>query len=295
MKNIIVVTGGAGFVGTNLISFFLKNSNYHILSIDNYSSGTKRNHIKSKKIKYIKGNTKNISQILNSKKNKINTIFHFGEFSRIYQSFLNMGECIDSNTVGSHAVFNFCLNNKIKLIYSATSASLGNKGRDKDLSPYAFTKSINLELLENLKKWFKMKYEIIYFYNVYGPMQISKGNMATVIGIFEDSYINKKPLPVVKPGTQSRKFTHIYDTVKVCYYAWKQNKCRHYSISNKKNYTILEVAKLFNSKVKFLAPRSGERYASSLTNMNLSNKVYKMFGKIQLKEYVKEFIKSSKK
>ena len=191
MRNIIVVTGGAGFVGANLISFLLKNSNYQILSIDNYSSGSKKNHIKNKKIKYIKGNTKNISQILNFKKKKIKVIFHFGEFSRIYQSFLNMDKCIDSNTVGSHAVFNFCLNNRIKLIYSATSASLGNKGRDKDLSPYAFTKSINLELLENLKKWFNMKYEIIYFYNVYGPSQISKGKMATVIGIFEEAYRNK--------------------------------------------------------------------------------------------------------
>ena len=205
-----------------------------------------------------------------------------------------MNECIESNSVGSHAVFNFCLTNRIKLIYSATSASLGNKGRDKNLSPYAFTKSINLELLENLKKWFKMKYEIVYFYNVYGPKQISKGEMATVIGIFEEAYKNKKPLPVVRPGNQSRKFTHIFDTVKVCLYAWKKAKCRHYSISNKKNFTILEVAKLFNSKIKFLPKRPGERYASALTKMNLSNKVYKMFGKIQLEKYIQEFIKSSK-
>ena len=289
MKNIIVITGGAGFVGTNLISYLLKNTKYKILSIDNYSSGLKINHIKNKKVKYIKGNTKNISTLLNSKKNKINAIFHFGEFSRIYQSFLKMGECIDSNTVGSHAVFNFCLNNKIKLIYSATSASLGNKGRDKDLSPYAFTKSINLELLENLKKWFKMKYEIIYFYNVYGPKQISIGNMATVIGIFENAYKNKKPLPVVRPGTQSRKFTHISDTVKVCYDAWKKNKCRHYSISSKKDHSILEVAKLFGSKIKLLPARDGERYASALTNMNLSNKVYKNFGRISLKTYIEKF------
>ena len=289
MKNIIVVTGGAGFVGTNLISFLLKNTKYKILSIDNYSSGLKINHIKNKKVKYIKGNTKNISTLLSSKKNKINAIFHFGEFSRIYQSFLKMGECIDSNTVGSHAVFNFCLNNKIKLIYSATSASLGNKGRDKDLSPYAFTKSINLELLENLKRWFKMKYEVIYFYNVYGPKQISKGNMATVIGIFENAYKNKKPLPVVRPGTQSRKFTHISDTVKVCYDAWKKNKCRHYSISSKKDYSILEVAKLFGSKINLLPARGGERYASALTNMNLSNKVFKNFGRISLKTYIEKF------
>ena len=295
MKNIIVITGGAGFVGANLISFFLKNTKYKILSIDNYSSGLKINHIKNKKVKYIKGNTKNISTLLSSKKNKINAIFHFGEFSRIYQSFLKMGECIDSNTVGSHAVFNFCLNNKIKLIYSATSASLGNKGRDKDLSPYAFTKSINLELLENLKKWFKMKYEIIYFYNVYGPRQISIGNMATVIGIFENAYKNKKLLPIVRPGTQSRKFTHISDTVKVCYDAWKKNKCRHYSVSSKKDYTILEVAKLFGSKIKLLPARSGERYASALTNMNLSNKVYKNFGRISLKTYIEKFKNTHKR
>ena len=234
MKNTIVVTGGAGFVGSNLVIFLLRNTKQNIISLDNYSSGLKKNQIKHKRVKYIKGNTKNISLILNSKIRKISVIFHFGEFSRIYQSFLNMDKCIDSNTVGSHAVFNFCLKNKIKLIYSATSASLGNKGRDKDLSPYAFTKSINLELLENLKKWFKMKYEIIYFYNVYGLNQISKGKMATVIGIFEEAYIKKKPLTVVKPGTQSRKFTHINDTVKVCFDAWKKNRCRHYSISSKK-------------------------------------------------------------
>ena len=294
MKDLIVVTGGAGFVGTNLIYFLLKQSKHKILSIDNYSSGTKKNEIRHKRVTYIKGSTKNISQILNSKKKKIKTIFHFGEFARIYQSFLKMNECIESNSVGSHAVFNFCLTNRIKLIYSATSASLGNKGRDKNLSPYAFTKSINLELLENLKKWFKMKYEIVYFYNVYGPKQISKGEMATVIGIFEEAYKNKKPLPVVRPGNQSRKFTHIFDTVQACLYAWKKSKCRHYSISNKKNFTILEAAKLFNSKIKFLPMRPGERYASALTKMNLSNKVYKMFGKIQLEEYIQEFIKNSK-
>ena len=295
MKNIIVITGGAGFVGTNLISYLLKNTNYKILSIDNYSSGYKKNHIQDKRVRYIKGDTKDISIILNSKIKNINVIFHFGEFSRIYQSFLNMEECINSNTVGSHAIFNFCLNNKIKLIYSATSASLGNKGRDKDLSPYAFTKSINLELLENLKKWFKMKYEIIYFYNVYGPKQISKGKMATVIGIFENAYKDKKTLPVVRPGTQSRKFTHISDTVKVCYDAWKKNKCRHYSISSKEDYSIIEVAKLFGSKFKLLPARAGERYASALTNMNLTNKVYKNFGKTKLKTYIEKFKKSHKK
>ena len=287
-KNIIVITGGAGFVGTNLIKLFLKKTKYKILSIDDYSSGTKSNHVKNSRVKYIKAKTKDISRILR-KPNIINSIFHFGEFARIYQSFLKMNDCIESNSIGSNAVFNFCLKNKIKLIYSATSASLGNRGRDKNLSPYAFSKSKNLELLENLKKWFKFKFEIIYFYNVYGPHQICKGSMSTVIGIFEDHFKKRKPLPVVRPGTQSRRFTHIDDTVNICYLAWKKNLCRHYTISNKRSYSVLKVAKMFSSKIKFLPKRSGERYASALTKINLNNKMYNFFGKIKLKDYILKF------
>ena len=288
----IIITGGAGFVGTNLILLLLKKTNYKIISLDNYSSGTKKNHIKNHRVKYLKGNTVNISKIIKKPK-EISAVFHFGEFARIYQSFLNMNECIDSNTVGSNAIFNFCLKNRIKLIYSATSASLGNKGNDKNLSPYAFSKSKNLELLENLKKWFKFKYEVIYFYNVYGPHQICKGHMSTVIGIFEDQYKNKKTLTVVRPGSQSRRFTHISDTVEICYLAWKKNLSRHYSIANKKSYSVLGVAKMFNTKIKFLPKRLGERYASALTNKNLSNKIYKYYGKINLKDYIKNFIENN--
>ena len=289
-KTTIIITGGAGFVGTNLINFLIKRTKYKIISLDNYSSGTKKNHIKDKRIKYLKGETVNIAKIIKDPK-KIKTIFHFGEFARIYQSFLKMNECISSNTIGSNAVFNFCLKNKIKLIYSATSATLGNKGNDKNLSPYAFSKAKNLELLENLKKWFNFKYEVIYFYNVYGPFQICKGRMATVIGIFEDHYKRKKPLPVVKPGSQSRRFTHIDDTVKICFLAWKKNLNRHYSITNKKSYSILEVAKMFKTKINFLPKRLGERYASALTKSNLSNKVYQNFGQTILKKYINNFIK----
>ena len=289
----ILITGGAGFVGTNLINLLLKKTKYKIISIDNYSSGVKKNHIRNKRIIYLKGHTQNISQIIRDPK-KIITVFHFGEFARIYQSFKKMNECINSNSIGTNAVFNFCLKNKIKLVYSATSASLGNKGDDKNLSPYAFTKAKNLELLENLKKWFNFKYEVIYFYNVYGPNQICKGDMATVIGIFENHYRQKKALPVVKPGKQTRRFTHINDTVDVCYKAWKRKLCRHYSIANKKTYSILEVAKMFNTKIKYLPKREGERYASALINRSLSNKVYKYFGKIQLKEYINNFLINNK-
>ena len=285
----ILVTGGAGFVGTNLIKLLLKKTSYKIVSIDNYTSGTKLNHIRSSRVKYIKGNTANISKFVKNP-NKIKTIFHFGEFARIYQSFLKMDQCIESNSIGTNAIFNFCLKHKVKLIYSATSASLGNKGNDRNLSPYAFTKAKNLELLENLKKWFNFKYEVIYFYNVYGPHQICRGQMSTVIGIFEDHYKRKEPLPVVLPGTQTRRFTHISDTVEICYLAWKKNLCRHYSIASKKSYSVLEVAKIFKSKIKFLPRRQGERYASALTKINLSNKIYKHFGKIELKDYIHNLI-----
>ena len=295
MKNYIVITGGAGFVGSNLIKLFLKETNFKLISLDNYSTGKKKNHIKSKRVKYIKGESVEIKKKLNKYKKNINSIFHFGEFSRIYQSFKYFNECFKSNSIGSKEVFKFCLDNKIKLIYSATSATLGRNGSDKNLSPYAFTKSNNLDLLENLKNWFNLKYEIVYFYNVYGANQIEKGKMATVIGIFQSQFRKKQPLTVVLPGTQTRRFTHISDTVNVCLKAWKLNKCKHYSISHKKSYSIKDVAKMFNAKIKYLPKRPGERYASALTNIAYNNKVIRHYGKINLKDYITSFIKAEKK
>ena len=291
MKKYIVITGGAGFVGANLIEYLIKKTQLNIISIDNYSSGFKKNHISSKKVKYVRGNTSNIEKLLLKYKGKIHSLFHFGEFARIYQSFKKINQCFQSNSIGSQAVFKFCLENRIKLIYSATSATLGSKNDDKNLSPYAFTKNKNLELLGNLKKWFNFKFEIIYFYNVYGPRQINVGDMATIIGIFENQFLNKKSLTVVKPGNQTRKFTHILDTVKVCYEAWVNNKCSHYSISHKKSYSIIGVAKIFGGKIRLLKERAGERYASSQANMSLNNKVIKRFGKIHLKDYITSVIK----
>jgi UDP-glucose 4-epimerase len=291
MKNHIIVTGGAGFVGSNLIKSLLKKTNKKIISLDDYSSGSKKNHFKNKRVKYLKADTIDISNHLKNVKKKIHSIFHFGEFARIYQSFKKFDECFKSNSIGSNAVFKFCLDNNIKLIYSATSASLGNKGNDKNLSPYAFTKSKNLELLENLRKWFNFKFEVIYFYNVYGPGQIKEGDMATVVGIFENQYTNNKPLTIVKPGSQTRRFTHIDDTINTCVEAWKKNKCRHYSISHKKSYSINDLAKMFKTKIIYLKARSGERYASALTKISNNQKIINKYGKIDLKDYVTSFIK----
>jgi len=293
MKNILVVTGGAGFVGSNLIEELIKFKKYTIISLDNYSSGSTRNHVKNSKVKYLKGDTKKIYNILKKYKKKIHTIFHFGEFSRIFKSFERITNCFNSNVQGSSELFNFALENKIKLVYSATSATLGNKGLDMNLSPYAFSKAKNLELLENLKKWFNFSYEVIYFYNVYGERQICKGDMATVVGIFEDHFLRGKKLPVVKPGTQVRRFTHVFDTVKACIFAWKENKCKHYSIASNQSYSIIELAKLFKSKINYLPMRKGERFASALTKMNLNNKIIRLSAKIKLKDYVSNFLSNN--
>ena len=290
MKNILVVTGGAGFIGSNLIAELLKFNKFFIFSIDNYSSGFTKNHINNKRVKYIKGDTKNIETLLSRYTKKIHSIFHFGEFSRIYQSFKKINECFSSNIEGSSNVFNFSLKNRIKLVYSATSASLGNNGKDMNLSPYAFSKAQNLELLENLKKWFKFRYEVIYFYNVYGEKQICKGDMATVVGIFEDHFLRSEKLPIIRPGTQVRRFTNVYDTVKACTFAWKKNKHKHYSIASKQSYSILELAKMFKIKIRYLPKREGERFASALTKMNLNNKIIRLTAKIKLKDYIKKFL-----
>ena len=290
MKNILIVTGGAGFIGSNLILELLKFKKFKILSIDNYSTGFTKNHIKNKRIKYLYGCTKDIENLLRSYNSKIHTIFHFGEFARIYQSFKKINECFSSNIQGSSNVFNFALKNKIKLIYSATSASLGNSGKDMNLSPYAFSKAKNLELLENLKKWFSFRYEVIYFYNVYGKRQICKGDMATVVGIYEDCFRLGKKMPVVRPGTQVRRFTHVSDTIKACIFAWRKNKCKHYSIASKQSYSVLELAKMFKDKIRYLPKREGERFVSVLTKMNLDNKIIQLPAKIKLRDYIKSFL-----
>ena len=289
-KNIILVTGGAGFIGSSLIKYFIKNKfKEKIISIDNYSTGSIKNHSKSNKIKYIRGDNKDINNILKKYKKNIKIIFHFGEFSRIYQSFKNYKKCLEYNIRSSFEVIEFAKVNNIKIIYSATSSSLGNDGRDENLSPYAWSKSKNIELIKNYNKWFGLKYELVYFYNVYGPGQIINSSMSAVIGIFETQYKNKKPLTVVSPGTQKRDFTHIDDIVKGCYLCWKKGKQTEYMLGTKKSYTVHQIAKMFKTKVKFIKSRPGERFGATMLNDN-ARKILGYKANIDIKNYISDFI-----
>ena len=289
MKNIIVVTGGAGFIGSNLIKYLLKKTNLKIISIDNYSTGKTKNHIDHKNVMYIRGENINISKILYKSKKKIKVIFHFGEFSRIFQSFIRPKECLNSNINNSFEVINFASENKIQIIYSATSSALGNNGKDQNQSPYAWTKTKNIELIKNYSEWFNLKYELVFFYNVYGPKQITDGPMSALIGIFESQYKKKVPLTVVKPGLQRRDFTHVDDIVHGCYLAWTKGNQNEYMLCTNKTYSILEIAKMFGSKFKFLKSRPGDRFGSIKSNNN-AKKILGFIAKKDIKNYIKDFI-----
>jgi len=291
MKKIIIVTGGAGFIGSNLIRFLLKRNNFNIISIDNYTTGSIKNHVINKNVKYINGQNKDISRILRNYKKKIKIIYHFGEFSRIYQSFLHTKDCVNSNIYNSFEVINFAKDNNIKIIYSATSSNLGNDGKDQNSSPYAWTKTKNIELIKNYGDWFGLRYEILYFYNVYGPGQIKNGKMSALIAIFEKQYKNKKPLTIVKPGTQLRDFTHIDDIIEGCYKAVIKNKNKEYMLSSGKKFSILQIAKMFNTKYKYISKRPGDRKDSIVLNNN-AKKILGFKSKNTLKDYIENFIKT---
>jgi UDP-glucose 4-epimerase len=277
----VLVTGGAGFIGSNLISELVKDESLSVFSLDNYFTGKKSNHIQG--ATYIEGEAQRISESIDFKPD---VVFHFGEYSRVSTSFEDFDKVWDYNIKGTYRVLEFCRKNGCKLIYSASSTKFADSGSNKDASPYAFFKSQNTDLIKNYHDWFGLEYAICYFYNVYGTSQITTGKYATVIGIFEKQYSEDLPLTVVKPGYQTRDFTHISDIVSGLTLVMKSGAGDKYCFGTGKTYKITDVAKLFKDDILFIEERLGERFESFID----LRKSYELGwrSRVDLEEYIKK-------
>jgi UDP-glucose 4-epimerase len=292
LKNILI-TGGAGFIGSNLIKELLMNHKFNkIISIDNYSTGRKSNHHKNKKVEYVKLDCRKIFENKKVLNFKPQYIFHFGEFSRVVPSFDLAHDCLDNNISGTYNVLKYALRNKSKLIYSTSSMSIGDK-KNENLSLYAWTKAKNFELIRNFDRWYGLNYTSVCFFNVFGENQISTGPMASVIGIFERQYRNRKPLTIVRPGTQKRDFTHIEDAVNGAILSAKKGSKKMYFIGSGKSYSILNITKKFKTKIKYIPKRPGEKFTGK-AKLYLSSKELGYKSRYNLESYIKNFIKNTK-
>ena len=279
----ILVTGGAGFVGSNLIKSLVKD-NVEVYSLDNYFTGDPSNHTPG--AVYITGSTEDIHKNIDFTPD---IVYHFGEYSRISTSFEDIDKVWSYNVRGTSEVIKFCQARGSKLIYSASSTKFGDNGDNRYASPYAFYKSSNTELIRSYHTWFGLEYAICYFYNVYGAGQISKGKYATVIGIFEDKFSKKDALPVVLPGTQKRDFTHVSDVISgLKLLAAPSISGDGYCFGTGRSHTILDVARMFNSETQYLPPRLGERMDTSI-DLSKSNSIG-WESSVNLEEYIKEKI-----
>ena len=273
----ILVTGGAGYVGSNLIKHLKKHTNATITSLDNYFTGQEDNHIKG--VNYISSSTWKIDKL-----DKQDVVYHFGEYSRVVPSFKDVEYLMTTNLWGTSRVIEQCKKWKAKLIYSASSSKFGG---NESLSPYSWVKAKMVELIKNYYNWYGLNYEICYFYNVYGKNHISEGDYATVIGIFEKQYKENKPLTVVGDGKQSRQFTHIDDIVNALNLIRKRNDNKEWYLSSDRSYKIIDVAKMFTDKIEMIPTRKGERF-NAVSIENNTKKVLNWKINNNLEDYINE-------
>ena len=259
MKKKILVTGGAGFVGSHLCERLAENKNNDVYSLDNYFTGSKDNHVSN--VTYIKGNTADIEQLISFIPDMV---YHLGEYSRVEQSFDDIQKVWKFNKDGIFAVLEFVRKAGCKILYAGSSTKFGDGGLGRSASPYAWTKATNTELVQNYGTWFDVPYAITYFYNVYGPREIQTGKYATLIALFKEKIKNNEPLTIVSPGTQKRNFTHIDDIVNGLVLVGENGYGDEFGIGSPEAYSILEIASMFNGKIEMLPERKGNRMTAEV-------------------------------
>ena len=286
-RQTIVVTGGAGLIGSHLIESAL--ANYRVVSLDNYFIGKKENHIEG--AEYIEGHTKDIEELLGKENPAI--IFHLGEYSRVEQSFDDLPLVWESNVLGTFAVLEYWRKRKCKLVYAGSSTKFSDGGLGRYQSPYAWMKASNTELVGNYGAWFSLPYAITYFYNAYGERELSSGPYASVLGRFKEQYKKGEPLTVVAPGTQKRNFTAAADIARGLLMVGENGQGDEYGLGAPESYTILEIAKMFSDNITMLPERKGNRMDSMVD----TSKVEKEFGwkaEMTVREYI-EGLKNGRK
>ncbi len=285
-KKKILVTGGAGFVGSHLCERLSQNPNYEVYSLDNYFTGSENNHVPN--VSYIKGNTKDIASLVSFNPDMV---YHLGEYSRVEQSFDDIEKVWEYNKDGIFAVLEFVRKAGCKILYSGSSTKFGDGGLGRSASPYAWTKATNTELVMNYGSWFNVPYAITYFYNVYGPREIQTGKYATLIALFKEKMKNNEILTIVSPGTQKRNFTHIDDIIDGLVLVGEQGYGDEFGIGSDEAFSILEVAEMYGGKIEMLPERKGNRMVADV--ISAKTEALGWNPKRKLEEYIDECRKNN--
>lgn len=276
----ILVTGGAGFIGSNLCEELVKDKDLKVFSLDNYSTGKIENHIEG--VEYVTGHTKDVLEII---KEKIDLVFHLGEYSRVTKSFDEPEKVFEYNTIGTQKILEFCIKNKAKLIYAGSSTKFCDDNTGNVQSPYAWSKYINTEYVKRYSEWYNLEYAITYFSNVYGEREIESGEYSTLIAKYIYNYKNNFPIEVNNPGTQIRNFTYVKDTIKGLILVGNSGRGDDYIIASNKSYTILDIAKMFTDKYILKGEVRGDRKGPNFSTAKMKTE-FDFYCDSQLEKYI---------